>query len=98
VIAPQNYYSGIKTPRIVHFEVRPIVRETADFYLSALTRLLVLISKREWLVPFSPVASAVAGPCHCANVESMKSRVYSALSTCRSQEIWRRADRPSLLS
>lgn len=94
-----RYYSGIKIPRTVLFDApRALCNGTAGLSLIlALTRLLVLISKREWFVPFSAVVYGL--PRHCANVESIESRVYPVLSTCRSQEIRRRAQtQPSLLS
>lgn len=48
----QSYYSGIKIVENRSFRSAIHCGETADFYFPALSRLLIIISKREWLVPF----------------------------------------------
>jgi len=97
-IARRSDYSGIKTLKIVHFGVPSIVAKPQTFTFQLFRGCLLSSANVNGSSPFSLVATAVAGLRYCANVESMESRVYPALSTCRSQEIWRRADRPSLYS
>lgn len=100
----RGYYSGIKTPRTIHFGVPAIVEpgRTADFYFPALTRLLVLISKREWLVPFSPVATAPRRSppplCECRidGIACVPSIIYLPIAGDLAPS--RPAERPSLLT
>lgn len=70
----------------VHFGVcAAIVRERAPqtFTFQPLRGRLFSSSEREWPIPFSSLAGRRRRRRHCANVESMESRVYPALPADR---------------